>query len=52
VQSNKQVLSGLQRRNRDKITIEPYRIPDPATKINARWTNEELLLGVQGNFGS
>lgn len=48
VQSNKQILSGIQRRNRDKTLIDPYRIPDPASKLNAKWTNEELLLGVQG----
>ena len=48
VQSNKQVLSSLTRRNRDKTWFEPYRIPDPASKINAKWSNEELLLGVQG----
>lgn len=47
VQSNKQVLSSLQRRNRDK-NVDPYRIPDPFSKINAKWTDEELLLGVQG----
>jgi hypothetical protein len=46
------VLSSLTRRNRDKSWIEPYRIPDPASKINARWTNEELLLGVQGKAAS
>ena len=49
VQNNKQLLSSLHRRTRDK-DIEPYRVPDPATRLNARWTNEELLLGVQGNL--
>ncbi len=44
-------------RRTQNVKVEPYRIPDPATKLNARWTNEELLLGVQGvrkfgkNFG-
>ena len=35
-------------RNRHRNSIEPYRVPDPSTKINAKWSNEELLLGVQG----
>jgi hypothetical protein len=47
VQNNKQLLSTLTRKTFDK-NVESYRIPDPATKHNARWTNEELLLGVQG----
>eukprot|EP00096_Caligus_rogercresseyi_P015369 TRINITY_DN7817_c0_g1_i1.p1 TRINITY_DN7817_c0_g1~~TRINITY_DN7817_c0_g1_i1.p1 ORF type:complete len:501 (-),score=173.94 TRINITY_DN7817_c0_g1_i1:271-1773(-) len=46
VQNNKQVLSSFQRRSGD---IEPYRrIPFPENKLNARWKDEELLLGVQG----
>ena len=29
--------------------IDPYRIPEPsASRINARWTNDEHLLAVQG----
>lgn len=28
--------------------MEPYRVPDTSSRINARWTNEELLLAVQG----
>jgi len=38
--------------------VEPYRVPDASGRINARWTNEELLLAVQGirkfgkNFGA
>jgi len=28
--------------------VEPYRVPESANRINARWTNEELLLAVQG----
>ena len=47
VQNNKQLLSALRRKARDR-DIEPYRVPDPTTRINARWTNEELLLAVQG----
>ncbi len=49
VQNNKQYLSALQRRAKEK-RVEPYERPpanDPS-KINAKWTNEELLLGVQG----
>lgn len=48
VQNNKQLLSALRRKARGR-DIEPYRIPDQsASRINARWTNEELLLAVQG----
>jgi len=48
VQNNKQMLSSLRmRRARDK-DFEPYRVPESVNRINARWTNEELLLAVQG----
>jgi len=50
VQNNKQLLSSLRRKAKDR-NLDPYRIPkpnDPASRINARWTNEELLLAVQG----
>merc|ERR1712109_445154 len=47
VQNNKQILSSLTRRNIDR-SIDPYRIPDASSKINAKWTQEEQLLGVQG----
>eukprot|EP00088_Acartia_fossae_P005578 TRINITY_DN1251_c0_g1_i10.p1 TRINITY_DN1251_c0_g1~~TRINITY_DN1251_c0_g1_i10.p1 ORF type:complete len:479 (-),score=95.51 TRINITY_DN1251_c0_g1_i10:1207-2643(-) len=48
VQNNKQLLATLRRRTRG-CEIEPYRIPEPsATRINARWSNEEHLLAVQG----
>ena len=31
--------------------VEPYRIPEPsATRINNRWSNDELLLAVQGEI--
>merc|ERR1712025_992632 len=49
VQNNKQILSSLTRRNIDR-SIDPYRIPDASSKINAKWSQEEQLLGVQGNF--
>merc|ERR1712012_1122752 len=47
VQNNKQILSSLTRRNIDR-SIDPYRIPDASSKINAKWSQEEQLLGVQG----
>jgi len=48
VQNNKQLLSSLRRKARDR-DLAPYRVlPDPANRINARWSNDELLLGVQG----
>jgi len=47
VQNNKQMLSSLRRRGRDR-DAEPYRIGESAARIAARWTNEELLLAVQG----
>ena len=49
VQNNKQMLSSLRRRARDRDS-EPYRVTESANRINARWTNEELLLAVQGNI--
>ena len=52
VQNNKQMLSSLRmRRARDK-DFEPYRVPESVNRINARWTNEELLLAVQGDIAS
>lgn len=49
VQNNKQSLASLRgrRKARDR-ECEPYRVPEAANRINARWTNEELLLAVQG----
>jgi len=48
VQNNKQLLSSLRRKARDR-DLAPYRVlPDPANRINARWSNDELLLAVQG----
>jgi len=41
------MLSSLRRRARDRDS-EPYRVTESANRINARWTNEELLLAVQG----
>jgi len=47
VQNHKQMLSSLRHRARAR-DFEPYRVPESAYRINARWTNEELLLAVQG----
>ncbi|XP_039293853.1 REST corepressor 1 isoform X2 [Nilaparvata lugens] len=46
VQNNKQVLSSLKRKTSEGI--ETMRPPDTNNRINARWTNDELLLAVQG----
>ena len=51
VQNNKQLLSSVSRKAKDskkKMTgiSNPY--PDPVSRINAKWSNDELLLGVQG----
>jgi len=40
-------MSSLRARARVR-DFEPYRVPESANRINARWTNEELLLAVQG----
>jgi len=49
VQNNKQLLASARRKIRG-CDIEPYRIPEPSagTRINARWSNDEHLLAVQG----
>ncbi|XP_047099716.1 REST corepressor 3 [Schistocerca piceifrons] len=46
VQNNKQTLSALRRKTSEGI--DEYRPLDSNTRINARWTNDELLLAVQG----
>ncbi|XP_013401912.1 REST corepressor 3 [Lingula anatina] len=46
VQNNKQMLS-LQK-HKTIGGIDDLRIPEGNQRINARWTNEELLLAVQG----
>jgi len=49
VQNNKQLLSSLHQKSRNRTIVEPYEIPtDPSSTINAKWSNEEILLGVQG----
>lgn len=47
VQKNKQVLSGLVKRVSEGLSS--CKPPDNSGRINARWTNEELLIAVQGN---
>jgi len=48
VQNNKQLLATLRRKTRG-CDIEPYRIPEPsASRVINRWSNDELLLAVQG----
>ncbi|XP_046488708.1 REST corepressor isoform X3 [Neodiprion pinetum] len=46
IQSNKQQVSGLKRKTTDGI--DDLRPPEVSSRINARWTNDELLLAVQG----
>ncbi|KAL8608668.1 hypothetical protein ACOMHN_002897 [Nucella lapillus] len=46
VQNNKQLLS-LQK-HKMASGVEDFRPAEPPNKINSRWTNEELLLAVQG----
>lgn len=47
IQQNKQNLSSLKRKHSDSIEdLRPSN--DNSTRINARWTNEELLLAIQG----
>lgn len=46
VQNNKQVLSSLKEKSFGAVDL--FRIPEGVQKINGKWTNEELLLAVQG----
>ncbi|XP_066584526.1 REST corepressor 2-like isoform X4 [Prorops nasuta] len=46
IQSNKQQVSALKRKTADGI--DELRPPEVSNRINARWTNDELLLAVQG----
>lgn len=47
IQQNKQVISSLKRKHSDSIEDLRPTSENP-TRINARWTNEEILLAVQG----
>ncbi|XP_034947455.1 REST corepressor 3 isoform X2 [Chelonus insularis] len=46
IQTNKQQVSALKRKTADGIDV--LRPPEVSGRINARWTNDELLLAVQG----
>ncbi|PVD26346.1 hypothetical protein C0Q70_14017 [Pomacea canaliculata] len=46
VQNNKQLLS-LQKHKLGN-GVDSFKPPEPPLRINSRWTNEELLLAVQG----
>ncbi|KAL5008975.1 hypothetical protein ScPMuIL_014556 [Solemya velum] len=46
VQNNKQIIS--MQKHKMARGIEDYKPPESGQRINARWTNEELLLAVQG----
>lgn len=47
IQQNKQQISALKRKHSDSLEdLRPAN--DNSSRINARWTNEELLLAVQG----
>ncbi|KAF0294936.1 REST corepressor 3 [Amphibalanus amphitrite] len=47
IQNNKQTISMLKRKS--WLNVAPYRTSvEASVKINARWTNDELLLAVQG----
>jgi hypothetical protein len=48
VQNNKQSLSSFKRKTAEGI--DDLRPPDSNNRINARWTNDELLLAVQGKL--
>ncbi|XP_012233219.1 REST corepressor isoform X4 [Linepithema humile] len=46
IQANKQQVSALKRKTVDGI--DHLRPPEVSSRINARWTSDELLLAVQG----
>lgn len=47
IQQNKQQISSLKRKHSDSLEdLRPTN--DNSSRVNARWTNEELLLAVQG----
>lgn len=48
MQNNKQSLSSFKRKTAEGI--DDLRPPDANNRINARWTNDELLLAVQGKL--
>lgn len=46
VQNSKQIISAL--KHKTSSGIDDYRPPESTSRINARWSNDELLLAVQG----
>jgi len=46
VQNNKQLLG--QQKHKLGSGVDDFKPPEPGLRVNARWTNEELLLAVQG----
>ncbi|XP_018322383.1 REST corepressor 1 isoform X2 [Agrilus planipennis] len=48
IQQNKQVVSSLKRKHSDSIEDLRPNNDNASSRINSRWTNEELLLAVQG----
>ena len=48
VQNNKQLISALQHKARE-VDLTSLRVEQPEDAVNARWTDQELLLGVQGD---
>jgi len=47
VQNNKQLISALHRKARE-VDVTTLRVEQPEDAVSARWTDQELLLGVQG----
>jgi len=47
VQNNKQLISALRRKNRE-LDVTSLRAEQPKDAISARWTDQELQLGVEG----
>lgn len=46
VQNSKQIISAL--KHKTSGGIDEFRPPESSTRMNARWSNDELLLAVQG----
>ena len=49
VQNNKQLISALHRSNRE-VDSATFRLEQPEDAVSARWTDQELQLGVQGDL--
>lgn len=49
IQSNKQDIGQMQKKI--KLNINELRsTPEPSPKITSRWTNEEVMLAIQGKI--